>query len=154
MQIHLTHPVTLPVGSGQSTLPHQTRSASTGQPEQIQHSGPAQSSRANRLDSPRPSHTQSSTKALLSLPGQFASSPRPQQAARPAAAPCMLSQRVKTARLSLQMEAQKLLVKLSSPSSSSQCWSRDKPGLVARPLGLLLSPLQAEPRAGQARQPL
>ncbi len=39
--------MTLPAGSGQSTLPHQTRSASTGQPEQIQHSGPAQSSRAN-----------------------------------------------------------------------------------------------------------
>ena len=39
--------MTLPAGSGQSTLPHQTRSCSTGQPEQIQHSGPAQSSKAN-----------------------------------------------------------------------------------------------------------
>jgi len=47
LQIHLTHSVTLPAGSGQSALPRQTRSASTGQPEQIQHSGPAQSSRAN-----------------------------------------------------------------------------------------------------------
>ncbi|KAA6422484.1 MAG: hypothetical protein FRX49_07659 [Trebouxia sp. A1-2] len=34
-------------GSGQSSLPRQTRSASTGQPGQFQHSGPAQSSRAN-----------------------------------------------------------------------------------------------------------
>jgi len=67
----------------------------------------------------------------------------------------MLSQKVKTARLSLQMEAQKLLVKLSSSSSScGQCWSQDKPGLVVRPLGLLQSHLQAEPRAGQAHQPL
>jgi len=92
--------------------------------------------------------------ALLSLPGQLASSPRPQQGARPAAAPCMLSQKVKTARLSPQMEAQKLLGKLSSRSSSSQWWSQDTPGLVIRPLGLLLSHLQAEARAGQAHQPL
>ncbi len=54
MQIHLTHSVTLPAGSGQSTLPHKTRSASTGQPEKIQHSGPAQSSRANPQAQPQP----------------------------------------------------------------------------------------------------
>ena len=64
MQIHLTHSVTLPAGSGQSALPRQTRSASTGQPEQIQHSGPAQSSRAVCQQPQAPARSQARSRPL------------------------------------------------------------------------------------------